>query len=126
MACSYHTNLAGLVRAIGNLSLLAQFNVGQLHYTRALSGTDTKIDFDAPAVLKKWPSKNNERTTPTLWPNPYLVIDGSLDECIRRFLEIPANQRHLYEVHTAPQGDLVTAVIQADLMVEISRLKDFL
>jgi hypothetical protein len=91
-----------------------------------MPSNDTHIDFSAPAVLKKWPSKNNERNAPALWPIPYLLVDGSLHECIQRFLEIPARQQHLYEIHTAPQGGLVTAVMQAELIVEVARLREFL
>jgi hypothetical protein len=87
---------------------------------------DTYIDFSVPAVLRKWPSKNNERNTPALWPTPYLLVDASLHECIQRFLEIPEKQQHLYEIHTAAQGELVTAVMQAELIVEIARLREFL
>ena len=70
------------------------------------SGDSTHINFNARATLRKWPSKNNERDKGVLHPHPYLVIDGTLDECIKKFLELPVNQRHLYEIHTAPQGGL--------------------
>jgi hypothetical protein len=46
--------------------------------------------------------------------------------CIRQFLAKPANQRHLYEIHTAPQTGLVSAVLSAEHIVEIARLRDFL
>jgi hypothetical protein len=39
-----------------------------------MADTDVQIKFDAPAVLRKWPSRNYD---------------------------------HLYEIHTAPQGELV-------------------
>ena len=84
------------------------------------------IDFNAPAILRKWPSLNNERISASLGARPYLVVEGSLDECIRQFLVKPANQRQLYEIHTAPQTDLVSAVLSAEHIVEIARLRDFL
>lgn len=84
------------------------------------------IDFNAPAILRKWPSLNNERVSAALGARPYLIVDGSLDECIRRFLAKPVGQRHLYEIHTAPQTDLVSAVMSAEHIVEIARLRDFL
>ena len=84
------------------------------------------IDFNAPAILRKWPSLNNERISASLGARPYLVVDGSLDECIRQFLAKPAGQRHLYEIHTAPQTDLVSAVLSGEHIVEIARLRDFL
>ena len=55
-----------------------------------------------------------------------LVFDGTLDECITKFLEQPAGQRHLYEIHTAPQGELIPAVISSELAAELARLRDFL
>ena len=85
-----------------------------------------QTNFSAPAVLKKWPSKNNERVKDVLWPIPYSVLDGTLDECITKLLKVPLGQRHLYEIHTTPQGDLVPAVISAELAVELGRLRDFL
>jgi hypothetical protein len=91
-----------------------------------MSGTGVHIDFSAPAVLRKWPSLNNGRISASLGARPYLVVDGTLDECIRQFLAKPANHRHLYEIHTAPQTDLVSAVLSAEHIIEIARLRDFL
>jgi hypothetical protein len=91
-----------------------------------MSSTGIHIDFNAPAILRKWPSLNNERVSASLGARPYLVVEGSLDECIRQFLAKPASQRHLYEIHTAPQTDLVSAVLSAEHVVEIARLRDFL
>ena len=81
------------------------------------------MNFDAPAVLRKWPSLNNERISNA---RPYLVSDGTLDECIRQFMSKPASQHHLYEIHTAPQGELITAILSVEQIVELARLRDFL
>jgi hypothetical protein len=91
-----------------------------------MSSTGIHIDFNALAILRKWPSLNNERISASLGARPYLVVEGSLDECIRQFLAKPASQRQLYEIHTAPQTDLVSAVLSAEHIVEIARLRDFL
>jgi hypothetical protein len=91
-----------------------------------MSDKDVQIDFYAPATLRKWPSVNNERVSITLGARPYLIIDGALDECIRRFMSQPPSQHHLYEIHTAPQSDLVSAVLSAEHIVELARLRDFL
>ena len=91
-----------------------------------MSEPGVHIDFNAAAILRKWPSLNNERISASLGARPYLVVDGTLDECIRQFLAKPANQRRLYEIHTAPQTDLVSAVLSAEHIVEIARLRDFL
>jgi hypothetical protein len=87
---------------------------------------EAQIDFDAPATLRKWPSLNNERISASLGARPYLIIDDTLDECIRKFMAMPVSQHHLYEIHTAPQSDLVSAVLSAEHIVELARLRDFL
>ena len=72
-----------------------------------MGGTEAHVNFDAPAVLRKWPSLRNElRADGT---GPYLLVDGTLDECIREFIAKPTTSRHLYEIHTAPQPPLVRA-----------------
>ena len=91
-----------------------------------MSSAGIHIDFNAAAVLRKWPSLHNERISASLGARPYLVVEGLLDECIRQFLAKPASQRQLYEIHTAPQTDLVSAVLSAEHIVEIARLRDFL
>jgi hypothetical protein len=58
---------------------------------------------------------------------PYLIGEGgTLDECIQQFMQYPETQRHLYEIHTAPQSDLVSAVLSTEHVVELARLRDFL
>jgi hypothetical protein len=88
--------------------------------------SDTRIDFSAPATLRKWPSVNNERVSASLGARTYMIIEGSLDECIRKFMLQPKSQRHLYEIHTVPQPDLVSAILSTDRVVELARLRDFL
>ena len=87
---------------------------------------EVQINFDAPATLRKWPSLNNERVNASLGARPYMIIDGTLDECIRKFMAMPAGQHHLYEIHTAAQSDLVSAVLSAEHIVDLARLRDFL
>jgi hypothetical protein len=87
---------------------------------------DHEIDFKAPAVLRKWPSLKNERV-PTSWGGvPYLVAEGMLDQCLTEFISKVPSQHHLYEIHTKPQPPLVTKVLQAELIVELARLREFL
>jgi hypothetical protein len=88
--------------------------------------SDTRVDFSAPAILRKWPSVNKERVSASLGARPYMIIEGTLDECIQQFMQRPEAQRHLYEIHTAPQSDLVSAVLSPDHVVELARLKGFL
>jgi hypothetical protein len=84
---------------------------------------DSRIDFSAPAALRKWPSVNKERVSASLGARPYIIIEGTLDECIQRFMSVPEAQRHLYEIHTAPQSDLGSAILSADHVVELARLR---
>jgi hypothetical protein len=84
------------------------------------------INFDAPAVLRKWPSLRNERMSNPWGASPYLVFEGTLDECMREFMSKSASQHHLYEIHTAPQPPLVSQVLSAEHIVELDRLRDFL
>ena len=81
------------------------------------------MNFDAPAVLMKWPSLKNQRISNA---SSYLVSDGTLDECIRQFMSKPASLRHLYEIHTVPQGEVVSAVLSPEQIAELVRLRDFL
>ena len=87
---------------------------------------NAEINFDAPAVLRKWPSINHERVSASWGATPYLIADGTLDECIRKFMAMPVAQHHLCEIHTAAQSDLVSAVLSAAHIVELARLRDFL
>jgi hypothetical protein len=87
---------------------------------------DTQIDFNAPAELRKWPPLNKERVSASLGARPYMISEGSLDECIQQFMQLREGQRHLYEIHTAPQSDLVTAISSTEHIVELARLRDFL
>jgi hypothetical protein len=86
----------------------------------------TEINFDALAVLRKWPSLKTERVSASLGARPYTVFDGTLDDCIRQFMAKPESQHHLYEIHTAPQGEIISAVMSAEQIVELARLRDFL
>jgi hypothetical protein len=89
-----------------------------------MDGTEAHANFDAPAVLRKWPSLHNERRTEGA--SPYLLIDGTLEEGIQEFIGKPTPVRHLYEIHTAPQPPLVSAVLSGEHIVELARLRDFL
>ena len=85
-----------------------------------------RIDLDAPAILRKWPSLKGERITVADGARPYLVVDGTLGDCIQQFVAKPATQHHLYEIHAAAQGELVPRVMPAQLICEIARLRDYL
>lgn len=87
-------------------------------------GPDSHVDFDAPAVLRKWPSLDHQRRTDGT--GPYLLLDSSLDECIREFMAKPASYRHLYEIHTSPQPPLVADILSGEIVAELARLREFL
>ena len=48
-----------------------------------MDGTEAHINFDAPAVLRKWPSLANQRTEDAA---PYLLVEGTLDDCLRELI----------------------------------------
>lgn len=85
---------------------------------------DRRTNFGAPAVLRKWPSLNNQRLTEAA--GPYSVYDGTLDECLREYVAKPAPARHLYEIHTSPQPPLVAGVLSGESVAELARLREFL
>ena len=91
-----------------------------------MNDTNVQINFDAAASLRKWPSIKNERISAADGGRPYSIVDGTLDDCIRQFMAKPESQRHLYEVQTAPQGELISATLSAEQIVELARLRDFL
>jgi len=90
---------------------------------RPMGGREPHVNFNAPAVLRKWPSLGNERRAES---SPYLLVDGTLDECLRDLMAKPASVRHLYEIHVGSQLPSATAVLPEALIVELARLRNFL
>jgi hypothetical protein len=41
-------------------------------------------------------------------------------------MQLSETQRHLYEIYTVPQSDLVSAILSPYHVVELARLRDFL
>ena len=89
-----------------------------------MTAPDVQINFNAPASLRKWASIGSERLSDARCP--YLVQDGSLEECIAELLLKPASQHHLYEVHTDPQEPWIKAVLSAKHVYELVRLRKLL
>ena len=89
-----------------------------------MGATKAHVNFDAPAILRKWPSRRNQRYIEST--GPYLLVDGTLGECLQEFMAKPASMRHLYEIHTSPQPPLVSSVLSGGHVVEVARLRDFL
>jgi hypothetical protein len=87
-----------------------------------MSRSRDHVDFGAPASLRKWPSLGNQRSVEAV--SPYLVLDGTLDKCLRKLMAHAASTRHLYEIHTAPQPPLVEEVMAGDTVVELDRVRD--
>jgi hypothetical protein len=89
-----------------------------------MDGAELPISFEAPAAIRKWPSLRNARRADAT--GPYLVIEGTLDECIREFMAKPESTRHLYEITTAPQPPLITETLSVEHVAELARLREFL
>jgi hypothetical protein len=54
-----------------------------------------------------------------------MIFDGSLDECVREFMDKPINQRPLYEVHTVLQPALEKEILSATDLLAIASRADF-
>ncbi|MBR1126578.1 hypothetical protein JQ628_34020 [Bradyrhizobium lablabi] len=80
-----------------------------------------RVNFDARAVLRKWPSLRNERSAGAL--DPYLIMDHSLGECLQQFMAKPISVRHLYEIHIVPKPPFAKAVLPEGLILEFARLR---
>jgi hypothetical protein len=108
-----------LIEAEGACEAMA----GLLTKAGSRGGRQAHVNFSAPAVLRKWPSLANERRSNG---SPYLLVEGTLEECLREFLSKPASARHLYEIHVVPQPPLLSAVLPEGLILELSRMRSFL
>jgi hypothetical protein len=100
-----------------------QAMAGLLTKAGSMGGRKPHVNFDARAVLRKWPSLGNARRTDG---SPYMIVEGTLDECLRELMSKPTSARHLYEIHVVPQPPLVSAVLPEGLIVELARLRRFL
>jgi hypothetical protein len=91
----------------------------------AVVGNEAQVNFDARTVLRKWPSLRNERRTNGT--GPYLLVDGTLEDCMQEFMAKPNSMRHLYEISAAPGPPLGRFVVLPEgLVVELARLRGFL
>ena len=84
------------------------------------AGGNAYVNFEASAVLRKWPSLNNQPRGEAF--GPYLLLKGSLDRCIRKFMAKPSGSRHLHEIHT-PHPPLVSDVMAGENLAELARLR---
>ena len=84
---------------------------------------DTQIKFTASATVRKWPSLGNARRSDR---TPYLVHEGTLEDCLSFVMDKPQPSRQLYDIHTVPQPPLVTEVLSGEHLVELARLREFL
>jgi hypothetical protein len=75
------------------------------------------VNFDSPAALRKWASLGNQRRVES---QPYLLVDGTLDECLKQFMTKPAITRHLYEIHVAPTAPSLPLVLPEGLVAELA------
>jgi hypothetical protein len=82
---------------------------------RPMDGTEAQINFDAPAVLRKWPSLQNQRRNEGF--SPYLLLESPLDECLRVLMKKPVGTLHLYEIR---RGN--TAIIRKGRHLWIHRI----
>lgn len=98
---------------------------GRVAGSNDMINPDVRIHYDAPSTLKKWPSIRNQRVSPAGGAGPYLVFEGTLQECIRQFFAKPLREHHLYEISTEPQPALDKTVLSASDVNEIMGRPDF-
>jgi hypothetical protein len=79
------------------------------------------INFSAPAVLRKWPSLHNERRDER---SPYVLFEGTLDECLGGLIAKPITSRHLYDISVMPASPALSAVLPSGLISEFARMRD--
>jgi hypothetical protein len=89
-----------------------------------LDPTRDHVDFEKPAILRKWPSVGNKRRLDGRIP--YLLVEGNLDECVQELMAKPKSTRHLYDIYTEPQPPLVSDVLAGDQIAELARFKNYL
>jgi hypothetical protein len=78
-----------------------------------------RINFDARAVLRNWPSIRNERRAGIA---PHLLVESTLDEYLRSFAK-PTSTRHLYEIQTAPRPPFGDAILPEAALLELATLR---
>jgi hypothetical protein len=90
---------------------------------RVTGSRESYVNFDNPAVLRKWPSLGAERRAGR---TPYLLVDGTLHECLRELMAKPSSVRHLYEIHVVSRLSSASAVLPEAFVVELARLRNLL
>jgi hypothetical protein len=88
-----------------------------------MSDEKQHVNFEAPATLRKWPSLNNRRRADR---EPYIVVAGTLESCLREFIGRPEKTRDLYDIQTAPQLPLVPPILDVQHVLTLTRFRDFL
>jgi hypothetical protein len=79
------------------------------------------VNFNCPAILRKWVSLGNQRRVESI---PYLLVEGTLDECLTQFMAKPVITRHLYEIHVAPDLPSPPVVLPGGLIAELARSRN--
>ena len=80
-----------------------------------------QINFEAPATLRKWPSLNGRRRDDR---EPYILADGTLESCIRQFMQKPASTRQLYDVLTTAQPPSVLPIMDEEHIIELAKFAE--
>jgi hypothetical protein len=83
------------------------------------------IQYDVPATLHKWPSREGRRIATGEVISARQVYDGTLAVCVREFLARPISQRSLYEIFTVRQPGLRDTILQMHDILEIAERDDF-
>jgi hypothetical protein len=60
-----------------------------------------------------------------VWCGFIFRIELTPDQCIRHMNQKHLGHRHRYEIHTEPQGPTLAAVLTADAVQKVIRLREF-
>jgi hypothetical protein len=90
---------------------------GLLRKAGPMGGREAHVNLDATAVLRKWPSLRNERRTEGT--GPYLLIDGTLDECVRELMAKPTSMRVRFSLNSRHSGNRLRCPLSADTVEKV-------
>jgi hypothetical protein len=57
---------------------------------------------------------------------PYSIVESAPGECIWEFMARPAATRRLFDIETAAQSPLVSAILFGEIVAYLARLREFL
>ena len=88
--------------------------------------TEVQVKFDAPASLRKWPSVRNERISDTQHPSRIFWSMALLTSALENSWRSQHPNTAFTKFTQRPNPTLITAVLSAEIIIELARLRDYL